>query len=201
MEEKLELEVDIKKVERAIFGEKTKNFKYVDLNNWKSLARKELERVVKALNGDYGDAGSPKMLGYADLYMLNDIVNFLGNIKFVPNEDIFEIDNEIVDVSVAETIYNFYIQNTCEDETKALLLYNKEDKIKRIKDFLRLVEEQKIIVKLFKNERQMLEYLFVEGKDVEQILDGIQGIIKNGFNLTKQKNILKLNDMYVYISY
>ena len=47
----------------------------------------------------------------------------------------------------------------------------------------------------------MLEYLFVEGKDVEQILDGIQGIIKNGFNLTKQKNILKLNDMYVYISY
>lgn len=201
MEEKLELEVDIKKVERAIFGEKTKNFKYVDLNNWKSLARKELERVVKALNGDYGDAGSPKMLGYADLYMLNDIVNFLGNIRFVPNEDIFEIDNEIVDVSVAETIYNFYIQNTCEDETKALLLYNKEDKIKRIKDFLRLAEEQKIIVKLFKNERQMLEYLFVEGKDVEQILDGIQGIIKNGFNLTKQKNILKLNDMYVYISY
>ena len=201
MEEKLELEVDIKKVERAIFGEKTKNFKYVDLNNWKSLARKELERVVKALNGDYGDAGSPKMLSYADLYMLNDIVNFLGNIKFVPNEDIFEIDNEIVDVSVAETIYNFYIQNTCEDETKALLLYNKEDKIKRIKDFLRLAEEQKIIIKLFKNERQMLEYLFVEGKDVEQILDGIQGIIKNGFNLTKQKNILKLNDMYVYISY
>jgi len=201
MEEKLELEVDIKKVERAIFGEKTKNFKYVDLNNWKSLARKELERVVKALNGDYGDAGSPKMLGYADLYMLNDIVNFLGNIRFVPNKDIFEIDNEIVDVSVAETIYNFYIQNTCEDETKALLLYNKEDKIKRIKDFLKLAEEQKIIIKLFKNERQMLEYLFVEGKDVEQILDGIQGIIKNGFNLTEQKNILKLNDMYVYISY
>ena len=178
MEEKLELEVDVKKVEKAIFGEKTKNFKYVDLNNWKNLAKRELERLVKSLNGDYGEVGSYKVLNSIDLYLLNDIANFLGNIKFVPNEDVFVIDDEIVDVNVAETIYNFYIQNTCENkETRDLLLYSKENKIKRIKEFLNLVEERKVIIKIFKNERQVIEYLFIEDKDIEQQIDGIQRII------------------------
>ena len=203
MEEKLELEVDVKKVEKAIFGEKTKNFKYVDLNNWKNLAKRELERLVKSLNGDYGEVGSYKVLNSIDLYLLNDIANFLGNIKFVPNEDVFVIDDEIVDVNVAETIYNFYIQNTCENkETRDLLLYSKENKTKRIKEFLNLVEERKVVIKIFKNERQVIEYLFIEDKDIEQQIDGIQRIIEKGFKFDKSNNIIKIHDnMYVYILY
>ena len=57
-------------------------------------------------------------------------------------------------------------------------------------------------IKIFKNERQVIEYLFIEDKDTEQQIDGIQRIIEKGFKFDKSNNIIKIHDnMYVYILY
>lgn len=118
------------------------------------------------------------------------------------DEDFIEIDNREIDVCTFETIYNYYLQNTVDNVR--YMAYQKDDehlKRVRIMNFLNDIQEQKIIVKIFNNIRDLLDYIFIDGKDKEQLLDGIESLAMNGFDIAKQNNILKIDNLYVYYMY
>ena len=118
------------------------------------------------------------------------------------DEDFIEVDNKQIDVCTFETIYNYYLQNTV-DNVK-YMAYQKDDeylKKARIMNFLNDIQEQRIIVKIFDNKRDLLNYIFIDGRDTEQLLDSIESLAMNGFDIEKQNNILKIDNLYVYYIY
>lgn len=118
------------------------------------------------------------------------------------DEDFIEVDNKQIDVCTFETIYNYYLQNTV-DNVK-YMAYQKDDeylKKARIMNFLNDIQEQRIVVKIFDNKRDLLNYIFIDGRDTEQLLDSIESLAMNGFNIEKQNNILKIDNLYVYYIY
>ena len=118
------------------------------------------------------------------------------------DEDFIEVDNKQIDVCTFETIYNYYLQNTV-DNVRYMAYQKDEKSIKkaRIMNFLNDIQEQRIVVKIFDNKRDLLNYIFIDGRDTEQLLDGIESLAMNGFDIEKQNNILKIDNLYVYYVY
>lgn len=84
------------------------------------------------------------------------------------------------------------------------MAYQKDDeylKKARIMNFLNDIQEQRIIVKIFDNKRDLLNYIFIDRRDTEQLLDSIESLAMNGFDIEKQNNILKIDNLYVYYIY
>ena len=136
---------------------------------------------------------------------IDDLIKVLREQLEIMNgedEDFIEVDNKQIDVCTFETIYNYYLQNTV-DNVK-YMAYQKDDeclKKARIMNFLNDIQEQRIVVKIFDNKRDLLNYIFVDGRDTEQLLDSIESLAMNGFNIEKQNNILKIDNLYVYYIY
>lgn len=136
---------------------------------------------------------------------IDDLIKVLREQLEIMNgedENFIEVDNKQIDICTFETIYNYYLQNTVDNVR--YMAYQKDDeclKKTRIMNFLNDIQEQRIIVKIFDNKRDLLNYIFIDGRDTEQLLDSIESLAMNGFDIEKQNNILKIDNLYVYYIY
>lgn len=136
-----------------------------------------------------------------NLELLWQIVDLLDNIEFINNGDYFIIDNKIVDINMVETIFNIYAQNNFKNYN--IVVNDTEKKSKRMKEFIDEIQNGTITVKIFDNARDMINYVFIEGQDKEQILNGFINVIKNN-NLKLNEynvypNVYRVEDKYIYI--
>ncbi len=66
-------------------------------------------------------------------------------------------------------------------------------------DFLDRIQKNGFSCKVFDNERELIEYICIDGRDTEQILDSIFDALENG-KKNIYNNVFKINDKFVYIS-
>lgn len=121
---------------------------------------------------------------------------------FYDNGNYVNLDNQDIDIDMLEKIYNQYVKISSPSNCDSLI-NDMQFKKERIMNFVKDIKDEKIIVKIFDNGRDMLEYLFVDGKDEQQIIDGIVGLFNDygkGIELDKY-NVYKINNKYVYILY
>lgn len=66
-------------------------------------------------------------------------------------------------------------------------------------DFLDRIQKNGFNCKVFDNERELIEYICIDGRDTEQILDSIFDALENG-KKNIYNNVFKINDKFVYVS-
>lgn len=66
-------------------------------------------------------------------------------------------------------------------------------------DFLDRIQKNGFSCKVFDNERELIEYICIDGRDTEQILDSIFDALENG-KKNIYNNVFKINDKFVYVS-
>lgn len=201
-ENKIKLEVDLKAMCRVIFGENNRSLDYKNINVWKDNARKELRSVLNDI--EIEDLKENVLIKKRDVFnfeLLWQVLDFLDNIEFVNNGNYFVIDDKMIDTNMIERIFNIYAINNFKNYDT--IIDDTEKKQKRIKNFISEIQNETIIVKIFDNARDMINYVFIEGQDDEQILDSFMKVIENNnlkldeFNV--YPNVYKLENKYVYI--
>lgn len=130
---------------------------------------------------------------YSDIM---EVLRVMDNILFENN---IVIDNVKLDIAQLETIYNFYIQQKFKHNTTInnSMGNDTERKYKCLQEFLCDIEDRQISISIFENLRGLLHYLYVDGQDEQQILDGIENLAVYGFDIEKLDNVLQLGNMYV----
>lgn len=201
MENKIKLEVDLKAICEIIFGKNYNLMDYKSVNEWKDNARKELRNVANDIEIEELNEYGFKKRNNFNLELLWQIIDLLDNVEFTSNGDYFIIDNKIVDINMVETIFNIYAINNFKNYD--IVINDTEKKLKRMKDFINEVQNGTITVKIFDNAKDMINYVFIEGQDKEQILNGFMKIIeKDKLKLDEYNvypNVYRVEDKYVYI--
>ena len=102
----------------------------------------------------------------------------------------FIIDDEKVGIEVLETLFN-YIYGDIESTTTT------QKKIIMLLEFYREIKYNNICVKVCKTKRELIDYVFIDGKDNEQLIDTIETLLEsNNYNWEEENDILKINGMY-----
>lgn len=139
-------------------------------------------------------------------FQYNDIEEVLKNLKECCSRNI-KIDDVVISMEQVEKIYDFYLQKTVKvnDIDKFYDIKtdmdNKSIKEMYISKFIEDIKECKLSVCIFKDFKDLVYYLYVDGLDEQQITDNIVNLAKFGFDIEKCGNILKLDDMYVLIDF
>lgn len=123
------------------------------------------------------------------------------------DKDILEIDNIQIGIEELETLFNYiYGRTHTTFEYEEMTIKNKEDKLKDLKDFYKDIKNNVFNVNVFKTEREVIDYIFVEGNDEEQLIDNIEFLLKKindnyVYDWKKSNNVLKINDKYFVIQW
>lgn len=147
---------------------------------------------------------------YNNCYEIDGVEFNYNNIEEVLNsiKECFEksitINSTIISKKQLEEIYDFYARNTvAKDDIDKFYNIMEDDTIRKIyvDKFLKDIEEHKISIRIFKDFRDLMYDLYVDGLDDEQITDNVVNLAQYGFDVKKCNNILELNGMYILIDF
>lgn len=192
--------------------------KEISFKFWKNIVIGYIENIMKV--GDYnykitiGDLKNiiKEVSENNNLWVVVD--DIISNIlmKYEVKDDDFEKDNLKIDenkISIAEleTLFNYiYGSKHTSFEYGAMVTKSKEEKIKMLKDFYNDIQNNTILVKIFKTEREAMEYVFIEGRDEEQLVDSVEFLISKikgnyDYDWKKSNNVLVIGNRFFYIQW
>lgn len=183
---------------------------------WKSIVIGFIENVMEV--GDYNYSISENEIEkVADEILRNDIIwevidEHISQELMQYEVDIFdennlEINNTKIDIAELETLFNYvYGRTHTTFEYEEMTTKNREDKLKDLKDFYKDIKNNVFNVNVFKTEREVIDYIFVEGNDEEQLIDNVKFLLEkanNNYNYDWKtiNNILEINGKYFVIQW
>lgn len=173
----MKIKVDLDKLQKKVWGETVFDFRIENFVAWKKNVKAE---IIKMQNGERFDER-----------IIYDLANYLDFDEYEYDEDMsFIIDDEKVGIEVLETLFN-YIYGDIESTTTT------QKKIIMLLEFYREIKYNNICVKVCKTKRELIDYVFIDGKDNEQLIDTIETLLEsNNYNWEEENDILKINGMY-----
>ena len=185
---------------------------------WKSIVIGFIENIMEV--GDYNYKITEEDLnnvvkevsGNNTLWVVVD--NIISNVlmKYEVKDDDFEkddlkINGNKISIAELETLFNYiYGSKHTSFEYGAMVTKSKEGKIKMLKDFYNDIQNNNILVNVFETEREAMEYVFIEGKDEEQLVDSVEfliGKIKDNYDYDwkNSNNVLTIGNRFFYIQW
>lgn len=180
----MKVRVDLDKLQKKVWGETVFDFRTSNFIAWKKNVKEE---ILKMENGEMYDE-----------CLINDLISYLDFNEYEYDEDMrFIIDNEEVGIEVLETLFNYVYKDNVNKE------YAKQEKINKLLEFYKDIHYKNIVVKICKNKRDLIDYVFIDGKDNEQLIDTIETLllVNNNYDWQKENDILKINNMYFVVQY
>lgn len=182
----MKVRVDLDKLQKKVWGETVFDFRTSNFVAWKKNVKEE---ILKMENNEKYDER-----------LINDFINYLDFDEYEYDEDMrFIIDNEEVGIEILETLFNYVYKESVNKE------YDKQEKIDKLLEFYKEIHYKNILVKICKNKRDLIDYVFIDGKDNEQLIDTIESLLSTSnmwnYDWQKENNILKINNMYFVVQY
>lgn len=172
-------------------------------NDWGNLYTSPMEHLGGCeirFNYNVYNNFDEDLLKIKKIEVVNDEIIIVLEEKAVTEDtDYYIVDNQKIDICLLETIYNWYIQKNCGDKYFDYMVTPKRKE--ELKEFVEKIKKQNIIVKIFDNYRDLIEYVLIEGKDKEQLIDSFEKMIGTKYHLTDDNNILEINGKYIYMLY
>ncbi len=179
----MKIKVDLDKLQKKVWGETVFDFRIENFVAWKKNVKRE---ILKMKNNERYDER-----------LINDFINYLDFDEYEYNEDMnFVIDNEEIGIEVLETLFNYVYKERVNKE------YDKQEKIDKLLEFYKDIHYKNICVKVCKTKRELIDYVFIDGKDNEQLIDTIETLLEsNNYNWEEENDILKINGMYFVVQW
>ena len=194
------------------------NNKMQDIKNeyWKSIVVGFIENVMEVGDYDY-NISENEIEKVANEILQNNVIwevideHISQELwKYETNtfdENNLEINNMKIDIAELETLFNYvYGRTHTTFEYEEMTTKNKEDKLNDLKNFYKDIQNNVFNVNVFDTERKVIDYIFVEGNDEEQLVDNIEFLLKKinnnyVYDWKKSNNVLKINNKYFVIQW
>lgn len=120
------------------------------------------------------------------------------------NEKMFVVDNHKISIADLGLFHNqiYGRKNLDIENDGCIALFKMTQAIESLYNFYQDINNNTFLIKIFETKRDLVNYIFVDGQDTEQLIDSFMLLLENkDYKLENEYCIFEWNGNYVYIQY